>query len=187
MREVSHTEIMQLIYRTAGGLAWARYYPEIATGIERASNTDPLSREEEGPVVTACVLVADAWESSSFHPYTIHGAQMGLFQIRPPLHPKLPAGALTTPASAALIAVDLIRQSSAACARLPWDERLAWYKDLGRNPGPADVRAGRLSAESRESSRRILRRARRTFIDAFGAEFALTDVLGGAAAGMLEA
>src|SRR5262249_12230145 len=116
---VTHAAIMSLLYTLRGAHGPARHYPEIATAFERAANTDPVIPGEHGPELTVCLLIADAWDSSRLEPYAMRGRRLGLFMIRPPISPKLPPGALTTPRTAALVAVDLMRTSVAHCARLP--------------------------------------------------------------------
>lgn len=166
--EVSHTAIMEMLLSLRGASGPARYYPEIASAFERAASMDPVLPEPHGPAFTVCLLVADAWASSGMEPYSRCGSRMGLFQIRPPLEPRLPPGALLSPHTAALIAVDLMRTSVAHCRTLPWNERLAWYKDLGNVNGPA-LPNRPPSRQAREASRRILDHTKHLFTRRFGA------------------
>jgi hypothetical protein len=166
-RDVSSGRVMALLYSVAGSPVWARFFPEIATAIANASNTDPVFPGTlQGSEATACLLVADGWDSSRLHPYLIRGSRFGLYQIRQPIEPRLPPRALTVPWTASLFAVDLIRKSVTACADLPWEERLGWYKDLGRVAGPA-LPSRRPSALARDASRRILQHTRSMFLRSF--------------------
>lgn len=166
-RDVTPGRIMALLYSVAGSPIWARYFPEIAAAIANASNTDPVFPGTlQGSEATACLLVADGWDSSRLHPYLIRGSRFGLYQIKPPIEPQLPARALTVPWTASLLAVDLIRNSVAACTDLPWEERLGWYKDLGRVAGPA-LPSRKPSTLACDASRRILRHTRAMFLRSF--------------------
>lgn len=133
---VSEATVINMILRLGGTAKARRDYPVIAQGIARAASNDPLFPARTGAQATACILVACAWTSSRLRPYVRNGNRIGLFQIRPPSFPKVSTDTLLHPGQAALIAIDLIRTSVQKMARRPWEERLAWYLDLGRVDGP---------------------------------------------------
>jgi hypothetical protein len=140
-----------------------RRYPEIAQAIAYAANDDPLAPDDAwGSEATAAILIAYAWEKSRFDPHLVRGYRLGLFQIRPPIDPPVLANTLLLPRTAALVAVDLVRQSVDILHRRPWQERLAWALDLGSLDGPALARSRMLAATCEESAL-ILSRARFLF------------------------
>lgn len=160
-RAVSETVVVRILHALGAAQTWRRTYPETAAGIARAANTDPLFVDlEEGAELTACILVAAAWEASRLHPYAPGVSGVGLFRIRPPSEPRLRANLLTLPRSAAREAVRLMRTSSSVCTRMPWEERLAWYFDLGSTHLAP-------STEARRRSSAVLVHAKQLFLHYF--------------------
>jgi len=85
---------------------------------------------------------------------------MGLYRIPSP-PTRIRANLLALPRTASLVAIDLMRTSFTACARMPWSERLAWYFDVGTSHVAP-------SAEATRRSSRVLTHARDLYLRYFG-------------------
>jgi len=145
--------------------------PECCDAIARASTVDPIFPDEPaGSEATAAILVAIAWEASRFSPYTRQGPFLGLFRMRPPVNPPVTADMFLLPHPAALHAVDLARTSMAICAsrERPTGEGLGLFRELGRSPGPADLRRMKPGPEALAWSRRAVALSRRLFRERLG-------------------
>jgi len=104
-------------------------YGEISRAIAEASSEDPLfPQRSDGAERTATILVSIAFYESRFHPNVIgdQGRSFGLYQIQPGTW-KIDGKVLLLPRTASNVAIDLVRKSFKACAKRPWQERLAWY------------------------------------------------------------
>lgn len=146
IRGITQTVIMAMLYQLEPSSPHVPKYGEIARAIEEASNHDPLFEHEAGSEATAAILVSLAWFESRFHANVVGdgGKSFGLFQIQPPTA-KLDGALLLVPATAAKVAVDLIRTSFMTCAHRPWIERLSWY--VASNGCPTHPKIAKKSAD----------------------------------------
>lgn len=159
---------MCALYAARGAPWHAGYYAQIALGVVRAANEDPLFDSElTGAEVTACLLISHAKESSDLLPWARRGrSRHGLYQLIPPSSVRITINDLTDPLTASKYAIDLMRQSFVVCAPLPWPERLAWELELGDRPQPSmDPLA--TTALSRQVSRTIMDCAKELFLRHF--------------------
>lgn len=128
-RLISEATVIAMLYNLEPYGSHVPAYGEIAAAVTKASNEDPLfPQHEAGCEATATILIAVAYNASRFHTSLIgmQGQTFGLFQIRPP-NEKLNGSLLLMPLTAVFIAVDLIRQSFAACVDKPWPEKLTHF------------------------------------------------------------
>lgn len=136
---VSEANVITMLYNLEPYGSHVPAYGEIAAAMTKASNEDPLFPEHEaGCEVTACILMALAYQASHFHPNLIREG-MGLYQISPP-SPDLDGSLLLVPVNASFIALDLVRQSFRRCEERPWFERLSWYVEPDPHPSHATLK-----------------------------------------------
>lgn len=171
----SQVIVMLLSLGAAAGPA-AKAFPDVAAGISRAANRDPLFSDQViGAEMTACILTAYAYVRSRFNPYSGNRDSVGLYRLRAPYYPRVRAESLMHPESASLILTDLIRSSIKACKDRPAAERLGWVLALQYQRGDVDMSCRHVPPDAFEESRGILVLAKKLHESHFGGPTDPTD------------
>ncbi len=125
-KTVSEVVVIAMLYNLEPYGSHVPAYGEVSSAMAKAANEDPLfPQHEAGCEVTACILIALAYQASKFHTSLIREG-LGLYQILPP-SPEIDGSLLLNPINASFIVLDLVRQSFRRCEDRPWFERLSWY------------------------------------------------------------
>lgn len=125
-RLVGVPKLTSILYSLPAPFVALRDYPEIASGMARAANSDPLfPHHPAGSEATACLLVAAAWHATRFVRTAARGRTLGLYGIRIPPNARVRASTVMLASSSSLVAVDRIRESLRRSEGMPWGRRLA--------------------------------------------------------------